>query len=337
MASREFACAVLFAAVASAQKDAFIAYPQDTVTYSTDSAVSRGTNVPLGAFFLHGAQFQEGRWQQLIPSRYLPTTAGNIVAVSAVCAGCFTAPTYRRLRITLSATTATALNNNFAHNLTAPVTVLDGAPIVGWQTQQWGQIPFDVPFAYDGRSNLVVEFRKEAVLGSWSSHAMPVNPDRPDWPRAVGIAGAIGSGAADAGVAAGTDTPLQMRLHVDRGATLTLRSDRLLTGSLNVFALGGHFDISLRALPASVQWTFLDVAFGARYAITGIRGQGLVQPTFLLRPRVVPASGVDTSTFAIPIDLNLVGLRLALQAVVLEGGSGQPMFTNGADLIVSSN
>ena len=259
MASRQFACVLLFAAVAAAQTDAFIAYPQDTVTYSSDGAVLWGNPVPLGAFSLHALSL-EGRWQQLIPSRYLPTTAGNIVAMSAVCAECVTAPSYRRLRITLSTTTATALSTNFANNLTSPVTVLDQAPVVGWQRQQWRQILLDVPFAYDGRSNLVVEFRKEAFLGGWASHAIPVNPDRPDWPRAVGIAGTIGSGAADAGVAAWTTTPLQLRLHFDRGATLVLRSDRLLSGSLNVFALGGRFEISVRALPASVQWTFLDVA-----------------------------------------------------------------------------
>lgn len=324
--------------VAAAQTARVIAYPQDTTSYSTDGAVMRGTAVPLGGFFLHGGHFQEGRWQQIVPREHLPTVPGRIVALSAVCAdlGFNSPPEYRRLRITLSATGARSLSFTFAANLPAPVTVLDRTNLtVGWTSQSWGRIDFAIPFAYDGRSNLVVEFRKEATSTSWGSHAMPVNPERGDLPRAVSARGAVGSGAADATVASASDPPLQLRLHVETDATLTLRSDRLPAGSRHVFALRGTFDLAVHAPPAAVHVTIVDTAFHAPYGIPSVRGAGLVLPSFQLPPRIVPASGVDTQTFAIPAATHLVGQRLALQALVAAGPS--PLFSNGADLVVSTN
>jgi hypothetical protein len=326
-------------AAATAQSDRPVAYPQDTVTYSTDGAVMRGHPVPLGGFFLHGGTLLEGRWQQIVPREYLPATAGPIVALSAVCAdvGFGSPPAYRRLRITLSTTGATSLGTTFAANLPAPVAVLDRTDFaVGWTSQSWGRIEFAVPFPYDGRSSLVVEFRKEADRSSWGSHAMPVNPDRADLPRAVGTSGAIGSGAADAPVAAWTSAPLQLRLHAGAGATLTLRSDRLPAGSRHVFALGGTFDRAVHAAAASLHVALIDTAFRAPYTVPGVLGQGLVQGRFQLPARTVPPAGSDTQTFAIPAAAHLVGARLAFQALVLPPG-GVPQFSNGADLIVSAN
>jgi hypothetical protein len=329
---------LLIAAAAGAQSDRPLAYPQDTVTYSTDGAVMRGTPVPLGGFILHGGTSLEARWQQLIPREYLPAVAGPIVALSTVCAdiGLTGAPAYRRLRITLSATSATSLSASFAANLPAPTVVLDQSnAAVAWRTQEWGRVEFAVPFPYDGRSSLVVEFRKEATASSWGSHAMPVNPDRADLPRAVGAWGAIGSGAADAPLAAGVSAPLQLRLHAATDASLTLRSDRRPAGARRVFTLGGSFDLEVHAPAASLQLTSIDTAF-ASYSVPGVRGTGLVRPRFHLPARVVPATGVDALTFAIPAESTLVGTRLAFQALVVPP-AGSPLLSNGADLIVSAN
>src|SRR5687768_9907963 len=66
-------CVLLLAGRAAAQPERFVAYPQDTVTHSSGGAVMSGTPVPLGGFILHGGTSLEGRWQQLIESKYLPT------------------------------------------------------------------------------------------------------------------------------------------------------------------------------------------------------------------------------------------------------------------------
>jgi len=61
--------------------------------------------------------------------------------------------------IVLSRTSASTLGNNFADNLTSPVTVLNGSfdlPAVA--AGDWIEIPLTTAFAYNGVDNLVVEF-----------------------------------------------------------------------------------------------------------------------------------------------------------------------------------
>lgn len=106
-------------------------------------------------------------------------------------------------------------------------------------------------------------------------------------------------------------------------------------GARRVFALGGSFDLDVHAPATSVQVTLIDTAFSL-YSLPGVRGRGLVAPRFQLPARVVPRSGLDRQTSAIPATAHLVGQRLALQALVRPPG-GTPVFSNGADLIVSSN
>jgi hypothetical protein len=335
---RAAACALSATAWASAQAERLVAVPQDTVTYSYD-AVTAGSAMPLGGFPLHGgSRWYEVRWQQLIPNHYLPTTPGRITAISAVCADVSNPGTYRRLRIALGATSATALSMTFANNLPAPSTVLDQRDLsVGWQAMTWHRIQFDVPFPYDGKSSLVLELRKEATTTVWCTHAVPWNPRRVDLPPAVYATGWIGSGAADATMADSTSDLLQVRLHFETDATLTLRSDRVPSGSRNVFALGGTFEIAVRAPATSPQVVFMDAAFAPRYEVPGIRGQGLLLPTLLLPPRTVPLGEIDLQRFTIPPDPGLVGATVALQAAVLDAVARTPLFTNGADLVVSGS
>lgn len=317
-----------------AQAVRVVSYPQDTLTFSS------GNIVPLGSF--NNGNFEEGRWQQLIPRCFLPRTQGVIVSMSAICQTFTGAINYRSLRLTLSHANFTSLSPTFAANLTTPMLVYNQTNVnVNWVSRQWAEITFDTPFAYDGVSDLVIDIQKECtpIASGIATMATTGNPGRSDLPPTRYVFGPVGSGAANAATATNSTLVLQIRLGWQRTPTMYLNSNRLPSGtSQNVFGLGGTVDIAVDASPGSGYVTLLDVGFAASYSIPGVNGTGCVMPAALFPAGNVPAVGPGIQTLPIPLNPFLVGAQLALQTVVLDVGLGSALFfTNGTDFIIRTN
>jgi len=321
-------------AALGAQTIRVVSYPQDTLTFSS------GNIVPLGSFPGSG-NFEEGRWQELIPNTHLPRTQGVITSISAICQT-FTGPiNYRSLKLTLSLANLTTLSSTFAANLATPVVVYNHANVnVNWVARQWVEITFDQPFAYDGRSDLVIEIQKECtpIASGIATMATTGNPGRTDLPRTQYTFGMVGSGAATAPTATASTLPLQVRLGWQRTPTMYLNSDRLGSGSQNVFAISGTVDSKVDATASSGYVSFMDAAFSPPFAIPPVNGTGVVMPVFLLPAGSVPAVGPGIQTIPIPNNAFLVGVHIAMQTVVLDVGLGSNLFfTNGTDFIIRTN
>jgi hypothetical protein len=320
-------CACALGAAPTAQS--VVAYPQDTRTHSLGDVVPFGSD-PSSAIF------EEGRWQQFVPNTHLPTAPTMITGMAALCQG-YTGPIlYARLRITLSHNTTGRVFTAFASNLVTPVVVLNRqSQPVSWQAGQWTTIPFDTPFFYDGQSDLVVDIQKEATPiagGSIAQMAASSDPGRSDLFPVIYAFGPRGSGAFNASGANATRArPLQIRLIVP-GPTLTLTSDRLSSGSRNVFALTGMLDVGVYAPLGSSFVAWVDTSFTGRFRIPGVTGEGVVAPAVVLPLRQV-TNRPTLWSLQIPRDASLVDVPLRWQAAVV-GAAGSLEFTNAADCII---
>lgn len=325
----------LLAATLSAQFDRRLAYPQDTLTHST------GQIVPLGSF-PGNPNFEEGRWQQLIPSTHLPQTAGIIVGLSFICQT-YTGPiVYQSLRFTLGHTNATSLGTSFAGNLPVPIAVYNKTNhSVPWTGAQWSRIDFDVPFSFNGQDSLVFEIQKEAtpIASGIATMARDGNPARSDLPRAVYTFGGVGSGAANATNSTATTDPLQVRLHWARTPSMFLLSNRLPSGtSQNVFGLGGTIEIGVDATAGSPYVTILAAGFVPPYVIPGTVGNAIVMPALLLPSGSVVGPGPGIQVLPIPLNPFLIDVYLTMQSAVLDVGIGGSIYlTNGVDLFIRTN
>lgn len=334
--TRSLVIALALSSAAFAQTTRTVSYAQDTLTLSS------GNIVPLGSF-PGNPNFQEGRWQQLIPATHLPKSQGVFVGMQFINQTYSGPIVYTTLRFTLSMVPAstTSLSTTFATNLLTPVTVLNQTSFtVNWVAGQWTQILFDTPFAYDGQSALVFEIQKDAQLiaSGIATHARDGNPGRNDLPPAIYAFGMTGSGASNAVSSTNSTQLLQMRLDWQRTPTMFLKSDRLPSGSTNVFALGGSFDIAVDASVGSAYVTLIDGAFSPAYTIPGVVGFGVVSPTLLLPVGTVVGPGPGVQTINIPLNPFLVGVTLKLQSVAFDVGlGGNLFFTNGADLFIRTN
>jgi hypothetical protein len=334
--TRSLAIALALSGAALAQTTRTVSYAQDTLTFSS------GNIVPLGSF-PGNPNFQEGRWQQLIPATHLPKSQGVFRSMQFINQTYSGPIVYTSLRFTLSMVPAatTSLSTTFASNLLTPVTVLNQTNFtVNWVAGQWTQIQFDTPFAYDGQSALVFEIQKDAQLiaSGIATHARDGNPGRNDLPAAVYAFGMTGSGASNAATATTSTQLLQMRLDWQRSPTMFLKSDRLIGGSANVFAISGSFDIAVDASIGSAYVTLIDGAFVPAYTIPGVIGFGVVSPTVLLPVGSVVGPGPGIQTINIPLNPFLVGVTLKLQSVAFDVGLGSNLFfTNGTDLIIRTN
>ncbi len=326
----------VLAALVPAVAAQHISYPQETLQYRLGNLLPLGSGGG-GA----GSQVEEGRWHQLIPADHLPTRPGPIRGLSVVIGGLFGAEhaiPYASLRISLAHTNRTTLSTAFAQNLNSPVTVVDRTDtVLTWIEQRWNHLPFDTPFDYDGKSGLLIEFRKEVdarFRGSSSAANQPGNPGRPDLPAAVYSFGPAGSGAAGAANAAVIGAPLQLRLHVE-SPTLVLLSDPVPALFGHVFALAQSFDATVTAAAGSRYCTWVGAGFGPRFSWPGASGEGVVQPLAVISVGAIGGEGSATASVPIPADPNLVGGLLAVQAGVL-GTNGQLSFTNAADFVINS-
>jgi len=320
-------------AALSAQSSRIVAYPQDTTTFSS------GNIVPLGSFG-PTSNFEEGRWQQLIPATHLPTTQGLVFGMSFICQTLTGTMTYPSLRITMSHTTATTLGTTFASNLPTPVLVLNATNLpVNWVSRGWVQINFTTPFAYNGTDNIVFDIQKVVtpIASGIATMETDGNPGRSDLPPTRYAFGGVGSGASNATTASFSVIPLQVRLAWQRTPSLFLKSDRLLSGSTNVFAITGSIDVGLDA-GTGAQWVaFLDAGFTTPYTVPGLLGFGRVLPTVVFPVRTV-TTAPDSFNLPIPGLTGLVGAQFAMQALAIDPTLGSNVFfTNAADFIVRTN
>lgn len=320
-----------------------ITYPQDTVTHST------GSPIPLGSDA--NGKFVESRFQQLIPASYLPTNGGGYIDRIGFVAQASVPIDYVFLHITMGNTSANALSDDFDKNLPYPETMLYRKNFrVDWKAGQWTWLRLFGGFqrlTFDGTSNLVIDIRKVAkpVSSGTVTMATSGNPGRTDLPA---FKYTVGQGASNSNRATTTmQGPVQMRLFCGWTPTLTIRSDRLATGSKNVFALGGTVRLEIHGdqfsrQPNARYLLLVGTKFHAPVRIPGLVGKLMVRSVVEILGKQV-AMGPTTWRVGIPMDPALVGSRFAFQAL-LDTTDASPRtppllireltFTNGVDCII---
>jgi len=313
-------------------------YPQATVTHSTGSAVPMGSDA--------NAQFVESRFQQLIPSPYVPKQSSWVTLINKIgfVAQASGLVDYASLKITMSFTSANALSDDFDKNLPKPCVVLDVKNVrFHWQARAWTWIELSPAMFLDDERNLVIDIRKIAkpLASGTVTMATSGNPGRTDLPACKY---AVGKGASTSTRATHTmKGPLMMRFYVDGAPTLSIRSDRLTTGNKNVFASGGTIQLELnnkRLTPSNYRYLLLvGSKFHAPRAIPGV-GTMLVSPLVEMMGKQA-ILGPTTLQFRIPKLAGLVGSKFVFQALVdtthyygLHPPTRTLSFTNGVDCII---
>ena len=303
-----------------------VAYPQDTTKGTS------GNLVPLG--FSFGPTYDEGRYQELIPATHLPTKGGVILGIAVNCQTYSGKVIYKSLSIEMGHTKRTSLDPNFAVNLPKPTTVVRVLATT-YARRAWTSILFTRPFTYNGKDNLVIQFRKVYDRKAYPVPGMVTmetsgNPGRKDLPKTAYTFGALGSGASNASTAKFLyPAPLKVRLLFGGTPTLTLKSDPAGTKKY-VFPLGGSMDFSVYGPKSSFFIAFMDAGFQKPAVLPGIGGFPRVRLKFLLAYGAVP--GPATWKVAIPNTPSLVGSKLVYQAVLVDPQS-RIDFTNATDNI----
>ncbi|MGE0144002.1 MAG: hypothetical protein AB7I19_09880 [Planctomycetota bacterium] len=320
-------------ATLSAQSTLPVHFPQS----GTDG--SNGNIIPFG-FSTSSTNFDEGRWQILIPARYLPSSGGLAFGLDVLSQATLSA-TYASLDLTLSTLPAgSSLSTDFATNLPAPQLVFSHTNYtIAWQAQTWQTIPFDVPFIYDGTSDVVVQIQKtyDRVANpppGLGHHQTDGNPGRSDLPLNRYAFGNLGSGAVNATTATSATRSLKVGLRFATAGTLTIDGRR--NSFANGFSLGNNFDVTLHGPAGTPFGALVSVGYAAQpTSIPGIGGLIYIDIVFATAysSGVLGTSGTSTLNWTVPNSPALVGLNLAFQGVV--GGASLQM-TNTVDCIINS-
>lgn len=314
-----------------------VAYPQ----MGTDG--SSGNLVPLG-YSNASPNFDEGRFQQLIPARFLPSAGGAIFGVDVLSQDGNTT-TYPSLTITMSLVPpGSTLSTTFGTNLPAPVVVFQHTNhSITWTRHVWQTIPFDTPFVYDGASDVVIDFQKTYDRIATpppprpGHHQTTSDPGRSDLPHPRYAFGTLGSGASTATTAMTSSTQgLKLVFQFAGPPTVTLTASRGGSNN-NVFAISGQFDATLYATPAGVYGSLISLGWlPTPFPVRGIAGS-----VWIDLPSAVPygsgmvnASGVENFTWTIPNDPGLVGGTLTFQSVASDP-NGRLILTNAVDCIIN--
>ncbi len=287
--------------------------------------------------------FDETRFQQLIPARYLPSTGATIHGIEFLGIGLTTTVNYDLLRVRLSHANLVALDVQLDANLIAPKTTFDQAPSkLELKLDEWSPLTFETPFVYDGTSDLVIEIQKAITLDARVAFEPIVgtrvagNPGRSDLPTPRYAAGPHGSGAAFAPRGTRTiPTPLVMQLVVSE-PSLTVRSDRGGRNG-NAFAISDSLSFDVHAKAGTF---FALLGYGALLppvATPPIDGLGYVPliGNWQIGNNVIGFDGAPaTISLAIPDRADLVGFRPGFQAVLLDLTAGQLAWTSAVDFVV---
>lgn len=313
-----------------------IRYPQA----GTDG--SSGQIIPLG-FSNSSGNFDEGRWQQLIPARYLPSTGGVILGVDVLSQATLTA-TYPDLRITMSLVPpGGALSTTFAINLPLPVPVFTRtAYSVTWLTHQWQTFILDVPFVYDGVSDLVIDIQKTfdrvaTPPSNLAHHQTDGDPGRAGLPLVRHTYGTFGSGASTRATSTSSSVPLKMGFQFADLPTFTLTGPRGGATS-KVFPVGGSFDSTLHGQPFALFGSLISFGWApAPVTVPSIGGSLLLDilSTTAYASGALGATGVATTAWAIPNNAALVGTQVVFQGLSIDGGS-LLVLTNATDFVINA-
>jgi len=311
-----------------------VSYPQDSTTGGN------GNNIAFGVST--GASLDEGRYQQLIPRTYLPSTGAAIIGVEVVSMALFQHNlTLQSLQVTLSHDNRTQLDPNAGTNLPSPVVVLAAQnTVLNYTPGQWAAIPFTTPFVYDGTSDLVIDVQKifnrnvaPAPPPGGSSMSRAAHPGRPDLPVSRWAFGSFGSGAANAPLLNFFGDPLILRLQVGSAPTTVLRGDRVSNG--NFFAIGNPFDVEIRAQPSQLFGVFVSTSFSAPTPFPPVGGLLYLAGPQTLKIATTGPSGIDTTVVTLPSNPGLVGTHLTWQSAVVSTSGTSVLFTCATDLFVN--
>jgi hypothetical protein len=325
-------CAAAFAAVSPAQSIYPLAYPQATTSEGS------GNIIPLGA--VSGSiNFDESRYQILIPATHLPTTPASIVGVEVISNHSTETVLYSRLEVTLSNTPSTALSTTFDANLIAPTVAFSGTNTsVTFTVDQWSPIQFTTPFLHNGGEGLVLDFKKAIDRTLYTIPGVvtmeTLGTIRTDLPTAWGSFGPFGSGAMNAVSATSAQAQfMKVRLLVVDVPTIDLLSN-VGGRNGNVFALGASASVHLHSVSGSPFLVFAETVFTPPIIVPPLQGALIVPPLTILFSGATNAAGEGVLNASIP-NLNvLIGGHVTFQGIALQNGT--PYFTNGTDAIVNS-
>ncbi|MEZ5966214.1 MAG: hypothetical protein R3F56_20425 [Planctomycetota bacterium] len=329
MQTKLLAAVALVTASLAAQNP--LAYPADTVRAGS------GNLTPFG--FSSSPNFDEGRWQQLIPAHYLPGVPCMLSGIAVNCQSSNAAVAYTNIGIELSHTTATSLGNSFSGNLPAPQPVLNAAVTVPWAINTWVTINFSTPFAYNGRDNLVVSLTKvydrvtNPVPGV-VTHQTTGSPHRTDLSPAKYAFSAFGLGGSTTDVVQfSTNAVLSMRLFSDAPATTTMRSVTQPAGK--EYQIGTAAEYAVFGATGTAWGAFLDTALQPPISLPIFQGRLYVSPSILLASGTT-AGGVSLFNLPIPNVPSLAGSYWTMQSATLSASLPVITMSNVIDFFITN-
>lgn len=330
MHAKLLVAATLVAASLSAQNP--LAYPADTVRAGS------GNLAPLG--YSTSPNFDEARYQELIPAHYLPSVPCMISGIAVNCQSSNAAVTYATIGIELSHTTATTLGGSFSGNLPSPVSVLNASVItVQWAINTWVTINFSTPFAYNGTDNLVVSLTKVIDRNTYGApglvtHQTTGSPHRTDLvPVAYAFSAFGGGGSTTDVVGFSSNSVLSMRLFCDAPATTTLRSVTQPAGK--EYSIGTNAEYAVFGANGTAWAAFLDTALRSPISLPPLfQGRLYVNASILLGTGSI-SGGSSLLTLPLPNVTTLTGSYWTLQSATL---GSPPVITvsNVVDFFITS-
>lgn len=316
---------LLVALSASAAAQQLTAHPQESLGSGS------GNTTPLG---WAGGISAEARTQLLIPRQELPAipTLLTGIEVAALPSGTIN---YQLLGITCAAADRTQLDPIFDNNLgPSPTLVMPAGPrTIEFARQDWTAIQFVQPYLHDGHSDLVIDIRKVvSPVGSSLLVGQRIGsvPDRIDRPRTAFTFGGLGSGAANATVAAITSQPpISLRLLWQDAPTLRHRCE--IGPSGNQFSLGGQVTLTVQGTPGHLFVMAAGIDWVPGHPLEGVIGELRLAARYTFRDAMLDAQGLGTHVVTIPNAPSLVGLHVTYQTAIVDPLNATVTLTNGTD------
>ena len=315
----------------------YTAHPIDNPASSTSQ------NIPFAGGI---ANWDEARSQMLFLAPFLPSTGGLITAIELVPAATHLTFPYERFEIWMDQTSSNTLSTTFASNLTNPTLVYSRSPgIIAWVGGNWQALTLDIPFVYDGVSNLVVEVRKKLdrpnnpTITPNVSHRLLTWPRRADLPTPIWAFGTYGSGAVDAPTATTRySSVIFTRFQFGNARTFVIDSSRDTVGNSNrsYYHLGATMTGTALGTPGEACTHLIGIALSpVPIPIPPLVGGLWLMPTLIVdyASPIIDPSGRGSARLVVPNSPALIGFVPYVQAVVL-GASAQ--FTNAVDFPIAA-
>lgn len=323
-----------------------IAYPN-----SSTSETGRTVEAPFG-FHVSSNQYDECRYQMLIPATHLPTVPCTLWSLGVITHGPSGLHRLESMRIAMAHTTSKTLPSmHFDSNLgTSPAVLTVGPNGAGFYSTtfkngDWGEIVFPQAFNYNGKDGLVIDIqvRQDRSLNPLSG-ALEVqtssSPTRSDLPFAISVSRGPSGGAAFPPVANKVHTSfMKLRLRMGFPAASTVGSLSVgsdVGGSVPAtFPVGGKVKIDFNfTAPGRRFIVYADTGFIGPVSIPGFGGALRVTPNELWIGADTMAPGESLSA-NIPNLPSLVGQRITLQGISASQSLTELNFTNAVDFLIN--